>query len=268
MNTSAFRAFITLKVALLSILAAGLSASAADVGLYGSNQFTDQLIRIDTNAGSSTTVGALGFDSVFGLAYDTTRGVVWGSDTATDQLLSIDINTGAGTAIASPGFGGITGLAYDSTHDIIFGSDVQTAQLIRISPTTGAGTAVGMTGAPIRGLAYNPFTATLYGTSVGTLYTINTTTGVAFAVGQIGFGNVDALAFDAATNILYGADNGELSSQLITINTSTGAGTSVGNIGNTRVQGMTMVPEPTASLLLAGTGAALAMLRRRRSRNG
>ena len=263
MKTLKSRALATLSVGIVSLLTAGLADSPAAAMLYGSNEFTDQLMRINTSTGIGTAVGAFGFDSVFGLAYDTLRGVVWGSDTATDQLLSIDLNTGIGSAIGAPGFGGITGLAYDSVHDIVYGSDVQTAQLVRISPTTGAGTAVGLTGNPIRGLAYNPLTETLYGSSVGTFYTINTNTGIAFAVGPTGFGNIDALAFDVATGILYGADNGEVSSQLITINTSTGVGTAVGIIGSVRVQGMTMVPEPCASLLLLGTAFAWATGRKR-----
>jgi hypothetical protein len=61
------------------------------------------------------------------------------------------------------------------------------------------------------------------------LYSINLATGVATAIGPVGFADVEALAFHPSTGVLYGVDDS--TNQLITINLSTGAGTAVGPLG-------------------------------------
>ncbi|HZU37257.1 MAG TPA: PEP-CTERM sorting domain-containing protein [Gemmataceae bacterium] len=78
------------------------------------------------------------------------------------------------------------------------------------------------------------------GGNPSTLYTINPTTGAATAVGAIQVGNarlaISGLAFDTATNTLYGAtaprqNGGGAPNELVKINTSTGAATPVGFFG-------------------------------------
>ncbi len=60
------------------------------------------------------------------------------------------------------------------------------------------------------------------------LYQIDLATGIATAIGPVGFTDVEGLAFDCAGN-LFGVD--DVTDQLITINPATGAGTAVGLLG-------------------------------------
>lgn len=60
------------------------------------------------------------------------------------------------------------------------------------------------------------------------LYRINMQTGVATPIGPVGFGDVEAVAFDLNGN-LFGVD--DITNQLIRINLNTGAGTVVGPLG-------------------------------------
>jgi hypothetical protein len=77
------------------------------------------------------------------------------------------------------------------------------------------------------GIAWNPNTATLYGTDETNLYTVNRTTCVATLVGAHG-AQVTGLTFNTAFTTLYAIGyNGNL----YAINPATGAATSVGPIG-------------------------------------
>lgn len=60
------------------------------------------------------------------------------------------------------------------------------------------------------------------------LYQIDMATGVATAIGPVGFTDVEGLAFDCA-GALYGVD--DITDQLISINLATGAGTAIGPLG-------------------------------------
>ncbi|MFN8523583.1 MAG: hypothetical protein U0821_10850 [Chloroflexota bacterium] len=60
------------------------------------------------------------------------------------------------------------------------------------------------------------------------LYSINLSTGVATAIGAVGFSDVDGLSFGCGS-VLFGID--EATDSLIRINTTTGAGTAIGNTG-------------------------------------
>src|SRR5690349_4044030 len=61
------------------------------------------------------------------------------------------------------------------------------------------------------------------------LYRIDLATGLATPVGFVGFADVEGIAFNPLTNVLYGVD--DATQQLITINVNTGAGTAVGSLG-------------------------------------
>lgn len=60
------------------------------------------------------------------------------------------------------------------------------------------------------------------------LYQIDLATGVATAIGPVGFADVEGLSFNCA-GILFGVD--DITDQLVTINLVTGAGTAVGPLG-------------------------------------
>jgi hypothetical protein len=61
------------------------------------------------------------------------------------------------------------------------------------------------------------------------LYQIDLTTGVATAIGPVGFADVESLTFSSNDAFLYGVD--DVTDQLITISLTTGAGTAVGSLG-------------------------------------
>ena len=88
------------------------------------------------------------------------------------------------------------------------------------------------------GVGYGPSTSTQSRSKGGmggsSLYWINTITGSATPIGDIGY-EVNGIAYDAITNKLYGITSGtyrtiEFSSQLIEINMATGAGSLIGTI--------------------------------------
>jgi hypothetical protein len=209
----------------MSILASGASASTlyavdypASANLYAVNQAT----------GALSTVGAVGFDNIGDLTSDQVS-TLWGIQITTDSLVSIDPVTGVGTLGPA-----ITGTA---------------------TPPTG-GPAF-----PIVSLAYDPLTATLYGnTSVpyggetaDELYSINTTTGAATAVGLIGDDSVYALAFDQSGD-LFGVDG---TCDLVGISTASGAGTVIGSTGlapNGGCGAYDIASDPTSGMMYLADG--------------
>ncbi len=100
------------------------------------------------------------------------------------------------------------------------------------------------------------------------LYSIDLTTGVATAIGPVGFTDVEGLAFHPLTRVLYGVDDD--TDQLITIDLNTGAGTAVGPL-NVLFTDMGLTFDQHANLWMStdipedfysinpGTGAATAI---------
>src|ERR1039457_2485929 len=115
----------------------------------------------------------------------------------------------------------------------LYAIDDANNSLYTINPNTFALTFVGSTGVSgdFGDLAYNPGTGTAYwipGRGNDNLYTLNLSTGSATQVGSHGINDMFALAYDPATNMLYGdATRGNCYS----LNTSTGAATLIGNNG-------------------------------------
>jgi hypothetical protein len=164
---------------------------------------------------------------------------------ASATLYTVNETTGALTAVGPVGLDNVGDLTSNLVSRL-WGIQITTNSLVSINPSTGAGTlgpaitgtsltAAGGPGLPIVSLAYDPLNSTLYGnTSVpyggataDELYSINTTTGAATAIGLIGETSVYALGFSQAGG-LYGVDG---SCDLVRINTGTGAGAVVGATG-------------------------------------
>jgi hypothetical protein len=107
---------------------------------------------------------------------------------------------------------------------------------------------------------------------VATLYAVNTTTGVASAIGS-GMGSADPLALVSVGTTLYGIDTFEASNPSIyTINTTTGVATEIGTVSGLPT-GYTLdtmagsVPEPSTITLL-GTSALVILVYSRYVRRG
>jgi len=135
-------------------------------------------------------------------------------------LLVLVLTLGAGSAWAAAG--------------MLYAMNDQTNTLYSIDPTTYALTQIGYTGiaaGDFGDMAYNPNTNTAYwvaGRGNDNLYTINLQTGAATLVGAHGIDDMFALAYDTATNMLYGESS---NSNFYSINTTNGAATLLGNNG-------------------------------------
>jgi Ca2+-binding RTX toxin-like protein len=112
------------------------------------------------------------------------------------------------------------------------------SDLYMIDTATGATTSIGPIGFAVTGLAVDPNSGTLYGStsllspnSPKSLITINKTTGAGTLVGPVVIPGEEVadLTFDAA-GTLYGWTE-MFKDDLVTINTATGAATAVGNSG-------------------------------------
>lgn len=111
------------------------------------------------------------------------------------------------------------------------------SNLYILDSTTGATqTTIGPIGFAVTGLAFDPTSGVLYGTTTrrspldpSSLITINITTGAGTLVGSNLIGPIADIAFDAA-GTLYGWTEGA-GDDLVTINLGTGAAGIVGNFG-------------------------------------
>jgi hypothetical protein len=142
---------------------------------------------VNPNTGASTSIGAIGFNQVGAISFETS-GTLYG-----------------------------VGNRASGDHAQV---------LLKINPATGAGTEVGATtlSANVQDIAFRNSDGALYGYAGGNIYTFNITTGVATLLGNTGdgFPSGNGLAF-SPFDTLYKADNNNLS----TIDQSTGAGTVV-----------------------------------------
>ena len=129
----------------------------------------------------------------------------------------------------------VDGLAFDPTRNVFWACGTDRT-LASINPDTGVVTVVGTLVGSSRaasGLAFDPYTDTLYGiTQVGgRLISINTTTAVVTALGAPGGNNIGALDFDTHTRTIFGVDDTINGSRLVRIDPATGVQTPVGLLG-------------------------------------
>src|SRR5262249_14303914 len=107
----------------------------------------------------------------------------------TNNLYSINRSTGSATLIGSFGVPLMHALAFDNSTGTLYGAYGGNNGLYKINPSTGAATLIGITGFTVCGLAFDPPTNTLYGTSYAPgdtrLLRINTTTGQATQIATI-----------------------------------------------------------------------------------
>jgi hypothetical protein len=144
-----------------------------------------------------------------------------------------------------------------------------TSDLYTVDPTTGAMTSVGAIGYAVTGLAFDPTTGILYGSTSGnsaanphSIITIDPLTGAGTLVGDLGLGaghNAADIAFNAAGDLFGWDSHGNTSSTqgLLAINKATGAGTHIGSPGIiTNGDAMDFDLSDVLWLLPEGAGAA------------
>lgn len=180
------------KLLITAMLSIVMSAPVFAGRLIVVDDNTGNFYEVDTSVPSAALLGnAVTSLSLTGLGYDSTNGVMYVSDTcgpACFGLGSVDTTTWEVTEIG--GFvstSNIHALAHDSTRDILFGWDVEDDQLV----------------------------------------TLNRATGEESYIGSPGSLDIRGMAYDPATDTLFGADN----SNLYSIDSGTGVGTLIGAFG-------------------------------------
>ncbi len=155
-------------------------------------------------------------------------------------LYEINMATGAKTQIGTVSSNASTtaGLAYDRANNVVYVTSTGNDSLFTLDLLTGNATLVGAYGDSaivMHGLEFDGSTGTLYGASGGstaatnTFYRINTATGFATLIGQIGLTSFNNLGYNSATNVMYMTNSG--SDSFYSMNRATGIPTLIGALG-------------------------------------
>ncbi len=165
--------------------------------LFGSNYQDGTLDVIDPCSCTVSPVGQTGYGAIPGITADYALGL-YGIETTNDLLLALDPNTAVGTQVGPLGADFTTSGAtwsdqLDAGYGGLYGINGATNQLYTIDRDTGAATvAANITGVVFAsvGIELHPATGVIYGcTTDAVLYWVDSTTGVASAVGN-GMGHV------------------------------------------------------------------------------
>jgi len=266
----------SLKRTVFAVAMAGAALAAtpalAAPTLYGLDDTTNTLIRIDGATGARTVVGATGIAAgEFGdLAYDATTGTAyWVPGRDNGNLYTLNLTTGAATLIGAHGLSDAFGLAFDTANNTLYASTGGAGQVYRLNTGTGAATLVGNSGFFASGLDYSGANG-LVGIEGGggRLFQLNPATGAGTQISAgVGFINDSDLAYDASTGSYYVVDYSGYVYQYdnaFTSRTLLSQGGPLSGIIVTGAQATGAVPEPaTWAMMLLGFGGVGYSLRRR-----
>lgn len=233
------------------------------------------LISIDPDTGAGTTrfpLGSLGPVTEIEFRSD---GVLFGSTGGgSSSIITIDPDTGVETLVGVHTFGAVNGLEFvgNTLYGALFAAGGMgqegspNAQLVTVDQATGALTVIGdITDInPVRGLAYDSITGTMYGVGseltrptegiVGDLlFTVDLATGTPTPIGNTGAEITGGIEF-GPDGTLYGgialgggdaaAPEGVLfnDGDLMSLDLATGAGTLIGSTGSNPLSGVSFVP--------------------------
>ncbi len=277
-------------LAVLALIAAAPAARAgapAEGTLYGSTgNVGAALITIDPATGDGTLVGAINDLGPVTEIEFRADGVLFGSTgEGASNIITIDPLTGDETLVGQHAFGAVNGLefvggtlygSYFSPQPLGDGNGPPPYFLVTVDQTDGSLSTIGPIDGyfPIRGLAYDEDSATMYGIGIplptlggpggDNLFTIDLATAATTEIGPIGF-FLGALEFGPDGTLYGGTDGGGQlsgggtpdaggwaapgprevvggSAQLVTIDPATGAGTAVGPTGFPAISGLSFVP--------------------------
>ncbi|MDH3498799.1 MAG: hypothetical protein OEM97_01635, partial [Acidimicrobiia bacterium] len=159
---------------------------------------------------------------------------------------------GGSSSTNGTGTSAIEAITYDAVTSTIYATNAGIFGVIDVA--TGEFAAIGPTGfGDVDGLAMHPFTGVLYGavriSGDDRLITINPVTGAGTSgpriqtTAAVGLVDIDDLAVNPVTGVLYGLANGGGGDRLVIINPTTGAVTDVGSTAPASdVEGLTVDP--------------------------
>lgn len=205
---------------------------------------SDQFLAIDTNTGAATMIGAVSGTDIEALAFDPVGGLLYGIDNGTDNLVNIDLSNGTPTIVgnlAGQGFTDIRALAFDGAGSRLFAMDFSQSprRLVSINPVNAMGTVIGpMTESGLEGLSFDNTNNVLYGTNrldPRLVIRINTQTAQSIRIGQTGFSQLRACAFDSLNSRSFVTDTG--AELLLSIDAGNGQTTIIGALGR-KIEGL------------------------------
>ncbi len=283
--------FVALLASPLLVLAGSEPTPVAPGDLLGSTgNAGNDLIGIDPGTGAGSLRFGLGaFGPVTEIEFRDDNVLFGSTGGGSASIITIDPDTGVETLVGAHAPSAVNGLefvgstlygAFFQPGDLTGPEGGSPTQLVTVDTTDGTLTLIGpLDGySPVRGLAYDPATATMFG--VGTplppppavpegasdeLFTIDLATGDTTTVGPVGsFLLVGGIEFDAA-GVLYGGvaqgspgaggtEGGIQGGDLVTIDLATGAASLVGATGFPALSGLAFVPvgigpgEPTVAI--------------------
>lgn len=163
----------------------GIAYRPVDHAVYACEFGYGELWKFDARVGNGVRVGPTGVPSIWGMAYDTQRDVLYGGMEGSGSIRIVVIDPATGDATPLPGSSAYytTDLAFDSADGKIYGvaNGAPGPRLIRIDRDTGLGTVVGNT-VTCDGLDYDAASGKLIGLSQQSnfkLYRIDPATGAA-----------------------------------------------------------------------------------------
>ena len=245
----------------------GLAFDPTSGILYGSTTSNDptepgSLIRINTDTGAGTLVGAAGTRIVAGCTTGTaditftTTGTLFGWSECTDDLYNINKATGVGTLVGDSGFGSYgSGLAADPDDNTLWLTpDGADGEYFTVNPTTGLltsqGTLDGSDDGSISALAWTCDGETLYGShnieftapSTRELVTIDTPSDSISTIGDADM-EQDALAWDCGPPTVVAMCKGQPATVVGTSGNDTLTGTGARDViaglgGNDRISAL------------------------------
>jgi hypothetical protein len=206
--------------ALLCGLAIAINNARADVLAYAEIAGGIAFGVVDLNTGSFTPIGSGMTGQGLGAGPD--GGIYTGNATS---LYSINPTNGVATLVGSSASIVYWEIGSTTTGLYALGTD---GNLFSINPNTGAATSIGPSGLSAavdhQELTMSNGSDTLYMTSGGALYVLNTTTGAASLVGSGTPGTFGGLV--VVNDVIYGAESsGLLQPAIYTIDASSGAQT-------------------------------------------
>jgi hypothetical protein len=219
------------------VVCLGLAAFAGDAAAdrlfatTGQGSTLSTLVELDPATGAVIqTIGPVGY-VVNGMTWDPTTNTLFAGTGVTDPtfngLITIDVNTGAGTPIGASswgfaGFGAVTNLTVDGAGNLWAwweGSD----DLVSVDKVTGLATVIGdsFVGTAQNGLTFDAVGTLWMVNSGGTVYTVDTVTGLATFVTVVA-STAHHGDIDPASGLYYGlGSTGSGTNNLVVIDLTT-----------------------------------------------